>query len=73
MHGTPLLPPRGDHEVYMPDVDNQGHNLHHHHPKGNRNRDPPRTTGFILERDITPDDEGMPEKRDKKRSIGEAG
>lgn len=74
MHGTPLLPPKGEYDVYMTEEDNQGHNLHHHQQsKGNRNRDPPpRTTGFVLERDITPE-EGMPEKRDKKKSIGETG
>jgi hypothetical protein len=73
MHGTPLLPPKGDHEVYMSEEDDQGHSVHPH-AKGNRNRDSiQRTTGYDLRgKHPTPDDT-MPEQRDKKRSIGEAG
>lgn len=73
MHGTPLLPPKGDHEVYMNEDDDQGQNLSPQTKAGYVSKEPiPRTTGFVLKGRNSPE-ENMPEQRDKKRSIGETG
>jgi len=74
MHGTPLLPPKGDHEVYLSEEDDQGHNLRQsQHPKINRNRASSQmTTGYDHRGKISPS-ESMKELREKKRSVGEAG